>query len=38
MSFNPICQEFATRLKAQGKPQIVIFGAIMNSRFAPELF
>jgi transposase len=30
MRFNPICKEFATRLKAQGKPQIVIIGAIMN--------
>lgn len=30
MRFNPICKEFAARLKAQGKPQIVIIGAIMN--------
>jgi hypothetical protein len=30
MRYNPICKEFAARLKAQGKPQIVIIGAIMN--------
>jgi hypothetical protein len=30
MRFNPICKAFAERLKAQGKPQIVIIGAIMN--------
>ena len=30
MRFNRICKEFAARLKAQGKPQIVIIGAIMN--------
>lgn len=30
MRFNPICKAFAERLKEQGKPQIVIIGAIMN--------
>jgi transposase len=30
MRFNPICKAFAERLAAQGKPPIVIIGAIMN--------
>lgn len=38
MRFNPICKEFAARLKAQGKPQIVIIGAIMNTRYAHKMF
>ena len=30
MRYNTICKAFAEQLKAQGKPQIVIIGAIMN--------
>lgn len=28
--YNPICKDFAARLAAQGKPSIVIIGAVMN--------
>jgi hypothetical protein len=38
MRFNPICKAFAERLAAQGKPPIVIIGAIMNTRYAHIMF
>lgn len=28
--FNPVCKAFAARLAAQGKPPIVIIGAVMT--------
>lgn len=28
--YNPICKDFAAGLTAQGKPSIVIIGAVMN--------
>ena len=31
MPFNPTCKAFAERLAAQGKPSIVIIGAIMKN-------
>ena len=30
LRYNTICKDFAARLAAQGKPSIVIIGAVMN--------